>query len=250
MTANVTDLTRVTGTIACSGVSAANPITNAVLRTALGYNTTGLCIIGASDGYYTQFGFRVDTTGGKTWSFAVDEVGDGTYTTLKTGLASGDSVVIGIIPGAFSDGTGVGARRPYAFQVTLSGADASSVINFVAVKVVPNDALRVSADLTATNAAIAAVAASVTAFTPLGSTVIATGTIDIQPAPDDSMFACSTLSGTMDLYSGVKCVITRASDGSRVYRPVDGYNTGTKTIGFAAVLPFQMVNGDTFVLFA
>ena len=136
MTANVSDLTRVTGTIACSGAAAANTITNAVLRTALGYGESGLCIIGSSDGYYTQFVFKVDTTGGRTWDFAVDDVGDSTYVDLKTAIPSGASVNIGLNPGSFSDNSlAVTSRRPFSFRVTLSSADAGSVISFCAMRV-------------------------------------------------------------------------------------------------------------------
>ncbi len=138
MTAVITDRSRVTGTIACSGVSAANPITSDVLRTALGFAAHDPCIIGSHDGYYTQFVFKVDTTGGRTWDFAVDDVGDGTFVDLKTGNPSGSSVNIGVEAGSFSDSSlAVTSRRPFAFRVTLSSADAGSSISFCAMRVKP-----------------------------------------------------------------------------------------------------------------
>lgn len=281
MTANVTDLTRVTGTIACSGVSTANPITNSVLRTALGYNAIGLCTIGSSDGYYTQFGFRVDTTGGRTWDFAVDDIGDSTYTTLKTGLASGTNVVIGILPGAFSDGTVVGARRPFSFKVTLSSADASSTISFSAMRVLPNDARMIAADLTSTNTAIAAIStllgtpasidvstdiASVKSFVSsvefnsvaetadalwllFGRTLIATGTLDGVFTHTTTVIQCSTLDGTTDYYgSGCRAVVTNSADNKKAVRSISSYNPATKRLTLGAALPWTPVNGDTFVI--
>lgn len=283
MTANITDLTRVTATIACSGAATTNPITNSVLRTALGYGASGLCTIGSSDGYYTQFGFRVDTTGGRTWDFAVDEVGDGTYTTLKTGLASGASVTCGIIPGAFSDGTVVGSRRPYAFLVTLSSADADSVISLVATRVVPNDALRVSADLTATNTAIAAVSTKIgtpvtdvstdiaSIVTKIGTpadgsvssdianvayvtsildrTIIATGTLDGAFSHTTTVIQCSTLSGTTDYYgSGCRVVLYDSTGGGKSVRTISSYSTANKRLTLSVALPWTPVNGDTFVI--
>lgn len=255
MPADVSDKTRVTGTIACSGGAAANPITNAVLKTALGWQDWEQCTIGSSSGYYTQFAFRVDTTGGRTWSFAVDDIGDGTYTTLKTGLASGTNVCIGLIPGAFSDGTVVGARRPFSFKVTLSSADASSTISFAAVKIMPNDARMIAADLTSTNTAIAAItallgtpagasvsadiaalqstASTVMAYTMsneftsvaeatdalwllFGRTLIAYGTLDGAFTHTTTVLQCSTLSGTTDYYgSGCRAVVLNANDGDK-----------------------------------
>ena len=285
MSANISDLTRVTGTIACSGSVAANVIDSAALRTALGFGSNAPCVIGSPDGLYTQFGFRVDTTGGRTWDFAVDEVGDGTYTTLKTGIASGGSVTVGIVPGAFSDGTYVGSRRPYAFKVTLSSADASSTISFVASKVVPNDALRVSADLTATNTAIAAVsaligtpsvslaadAASNTAsidtlvrsneFVSVAETadaiwllynrtLIATGTLDGVFTHTTTIIECSTLSGSVDYYgSGCRVVIANSADSyKKAVRTISSYDTANRRLTLGAALPWTPVNGDTFVV--
>lgn len=286
MTASITDRTRVTGTIACSGAVAANAITSAVLRTALGFPSTEPCVIGSSDGYYTQFGFRVDTTGGRTWDFAVDDIGDGTYTALKTGIASGANVVIGLIPGAFSDGTAVGSRRPFSFQVTLSSADADSVISFAAVRILPNDARMVAADLTSTNTAIAAIStllgtpvgASVSAdalanYTALNgmvqsnefvsvaetadaiwlsqqSAIIATGTLDGAFSHTDTVIECSTLSGTVDYYgSGCRVVIANSADSNKkAVRAIGSYSTANKRLTLSAALPWTPVNGDTFVV--
>ena len=137
MSAVINDQTRITATIACSGSVTANPITNATLRTALGYGSNEPCTIGSSDGLYTQFQIRVDTGGGRTWSFGVDYIGDGTYTTLKTGLANGAAVTIGIRGGAFSDGTVTGACRPFAFLVTTSAANAADTISIAAIRSIP-----------------------------------------------------------------------------------------------------------------
>lgn len=270
MPADVSDKTRVTGTIACSGGAAANPITNAVLKTALGWQDWEQCTIGSSSGYYTQFAFRVDTTGGRTWSFAVDDIGDGTYTTLKTGLASGTDVCIGLIPGAFSDGTVVGARRPFSFKVTLSSADASSTISFAAVKIMPNDARMIAADLTSTNTAIAAIAAQATTIDALvrsnefvsvgetadalwllfGRTLIATGTLDGVFTHTTTVIECSTLDGTTDYYgSGCRVVIANSVDSyKKAVRTISSYSTANKRLTLSAALPWTPVNGDTFVI--
>lgn len=281
MPANVTDLTRVTGTIACDGVATTNPITNAVLRTALGYNDIGLCTIGGSDGYYTMFGFRVDTTGGRTWDFAVDDIGDGTYTSLKTGLASGTNVTIGIIPGAFSDGTVVGARRPFSFQVTLSSADANSVISFSAMRVLPNDARMIAADLTSTNTAIAAISSligapnngtlggdttaiigslSLNAYGTAGEAldviyylhhaiIIETGTLDGVFTHTTTVVECSTLDGSVDYYgTGCRALFRSSADGRRTVRSISSYDTANKRLTLGAALPWTPVNGDTFVV--
>lgn len=281
MTANITDRTRVTGTIACSGASTANAITSAVLKTALGFVSTEPCTIGSLDGYYTQFAFRVDTTGGRTWDFAVDDIGDGTYTTLKSTIASGDNVVIGIIPGAFSDGTVVGSRRPFSFKVTLSSADASSTISFAAVRILPNDARMVAADLTSTNTAIAAITALLagsntgtiggdtasilsaltvqnygTAAEALDdiyylhrATVIEAGTLDGVFTHTTTVVECSTLDGSVDYYgTGCRALFRSSADGRRAVRNINGYDPATKHLTLGDALPWTPVNGDTFVV--
>lgn len=136
MTANVSDLTRVSGTITCSGSVAANTIDSAALRTALGFTTQNRrCDIGSVNGFYNQFAFSVTLGTATSWSFAVDYFGAGAYTTIATGQTTG-SVTIGTLPGAVSaSGAAVGACRPFAFKITLNAADATSTINFAAWKV-------------------------------------------------------------------------------------------------------------------
>lgn len=131
----IVDRDRVSGTITCSGASAENAITGAVLRTAFGLASNVACDVGGQNGYYNQFAFTVALGGVATaWSMSVDYFGEGNFTTVASAQTTG-SVVIGVLPGAVSaTGAAVGACRPYAFKITLDAADATTEINVAAWK--------------------------------------------------------------------------------------------------------------------
>lgn len=158
MTANITDRTRVTCTIACSGASANNAVTSAALRTALGLGPTEPCVIGSVDGLYNQFVVTVTLGTATSWSLGLDFVGDGTYTTIATGLTTG-GVCFGLLPGSVipaGTSSAIGSCRPYAFRVVLNAADATSTINIIAFQTTAKQNLT-AADVSSVNTAVAAV---------------------------------------------------------------------------------------------
>lgn len=161
MTANISDRTRVTCTIACSDSSANNAVTSSALRTALGLGSTEPCTIGSVDGLYNQF--VVTVTLGSTatsWSLGLDFAGDGSYITVASGLTTG-GVCFGMLPGSvIPAGTAIGACRPYAFRVVLNAADATSTINIVAFQVAAKQNIT-AADVSSVNTAVAAVSTSI-----------------------------------------------------------------------------------------
>ena len=166
MTANITDRTRVTCTIACSGADANNVVTSAALRTALGLGPTEPCVIGSVDGLYNQFVVTVTLGTATSWSLGLDFVGDGTYTTIASGLTTG-GVCFGLLPGSVipvGTDSAIGSCRPYAFRVTLDAADATSTINIVAFQVAAKQNIT-AADVSSVNTAIAAVSTSLGATT-------------------------------------------------------------------------------------
>lgn len=273
MTANISDETRVTGTIACSGSSTENLITNAILRTALGITTQNhRCEIGSANGYYTQFAFRVTAGGGRTWDFAADFIGDGTYSTLGTGLATNTAVLIGHNGGSLPDGTGIGSCRPFSFKITMSAANASDVIAFEASAVRPTETSRVINDLSTLNLVytrigtgtapgtvcqsldqltetqVPAVAADAAAL--VAGCLIATGTLDGAFTHTTTVVQCSTLSGSVDYYgTGCRLVLANSSDSSRkAVRTISSYSTANKRITVSAAFPWTPINGDTFAV--
>ena len=287
MTANITDRTRVTCTIACSGASANNAVTSAALRTALGLGPTEPCVIGSVDGLYNQFVVTVTLGTATSWSLGLDFVGDGTYTTIASGLTTG-GVCFGLLPGSVipaGTSSAIGSCRPYAFRVVLNAADATSTINIIAFQTTAKQNLT-AADVSSVNTAVAAVSTAVDLVaSDVDDVLTAVNNIDTSGiAGIDTKIGTSTASNTVfgvldklngfvlgyatvtsngttgnaicsgligdDFYTGEICSFFDVSKGKACSRTIASFSTGSGQLSLSPALPFASAVGDMVVILA